>query len=135
MLRNSDSEFRRFVNLLMSHPLWTLVLGSGLISAQPESDGSESDGGEEVSGELVESRGDAPEVFEFVEVALDEIALPIEERIDGALNLAVALGRDVSLSAACGDEVDQIFPIVAAVADDGAGGGQSVEQRQGCRLV
>ena len=46
--------------------------------------------------ELVVARCDAPEVLELVEEALDQVALPVEFAIDGALDLAVALGWDVS---------------------------------------
>ena len=46
------------------------------------------DGGEEVSGELVISGGDGSEVFEFVEEALDEVALaaisPTDTTVFGA---------------------------------------------------
>ena len=70
--------------------------------SNPESCGSESDGGEEVCGELVIAGGDSSEVFEFVEEALDEVALAVKMEIDRALDLDVALGGDVGGGAALG---------------------------------
>ena len=37
--------------------------------------------GEEISCEFVVSRGDGPEMFEFVEEALDEIAFAIKREV------------------------------------------------------
>jgi hypothetical protein len=62
------------------------------------------------------------EVFELAEEALDEVALPVDFGIDRSLNLAVALGGNMSLSAALADQVDQMLPVIAAVGDDGGGG-------------
>ena len=89
--------------------------------SDPKSCGNESDGGEEVSGELVVAGGDAAEVFEFVEEALDEVALAVELGIDGSLPLAVALGRDVGGGAVSDQEVENGLGIVAAVGDGVAG--------------
>ena len=61
-------------------------LGSGLISTDPEPDGSEGDGGQEVACELVEAGGDAPEMLELAEEALDEVALAVDAPVDGAMN-------------------------------------------------
>src|SRR5258708_1919494 len=47
----------------------------------PSDSGGKGDAGEEVSGELVVSRGDAAEVLEAAEHALDEIALPIKDGV------------------------------------------------------
>src|SRR5712671_7929887 len=47
----------------------------------PSDSGGKGDAGEEVSGELVVSRGDAAEVLEAAEHALDEIALPIKDEV------------------------------------------------------
>jgi len=65
-------------------------LGSGLISSGPEPDRGEGDGSQEVARELVEARGDAPEVLEFAEEALDEIALPVDAPVDGATHEPLA---------------------------------------------
>ena len=44
----------------------------------PGDGGGKDDGGEEVSGELIVASGDAPEVLEASEHALDQVALAIE---------------------------------------------------------
>ena len=54
----------------------------------PSDSGGTGDAGEEVSGELVVSRGDAAEVLEAAEPALDEIALPIKDGVVGDQRLA-----------------------------------------------
>src|SRR5258708_1776540 len=48
--------------------------------------------GEEISCEFVISRGDCPEMFEFVEEAFDEIALAIKREVARAWDFAVGLG-------------------------------------------
>ncbi len=58
--------------------------------SEPEASGCEGDCREEVCGELVVACGDAAEVFELVEEALDEIALAVEFGIDGTLDLTLA---------------------------------------------
>ena len=98
--------------------------------SEQNSNGCESDGGEEVSGELVVSRGDAPEVFEFVEEPFDEVALAIDLDIDRSLDLDVALGWDVRDGAAGLNEFDDGAGVVTAIGDHVAGQGQSVEQRR-----
>ena len=47
--------------------------------------------GEEISCEFVVSRGDCPEMFEFVEEALDEIALAVEREVASPRDLAIGL--------------------------------------------
>lgn len=74
-------------------------------------------------------------MFEFAEEPLDEISLAIEDAIDGTLDLAVALGRDVGLAAALVHQVDQMLPVVAAIGDDHGGTGQSLKQRGRRSLV
>ena len=103
--------------------------------SEPEASGSEGDCREEVSGELVVACGDAAEVFELVEEALDEIALAIEFGIDGTLDLAVALGRDVRPRAVLGDDLEDGAGIVAAVGDGVAGRPDAVDQRRHGGLV
>jgi hypothetical protein len=58
--------------------------------SEPQSNGCDGDGGEEVSSELVVTGGDASEVFEFVEEALDEVAVAVELGIDRTLDAAGA---------------------------------------------
>jgi len=102
---------------------------------EPESNGSESDCGEEISGEFVIARGDAAEVFEFVEEALDEVALSVDRWIDRALVLSVALGRDMGGGAAGLDDCDDGAGVVTAIGDDVACQAHPVEQHRGGRLV
>jgi len=49
------------------------------------------DSGEEISSEFVVARGDGAVVFDFIEEALDEIALAIEHEIAIALRLRLLL--------------------------------------------
>ena len=67
-------------------------------------------------------------MFELVEESLDEVALAIEVSIDGALDLAIALGWDVGASAGAGDQIDQVLPVVAAIGDHVAGLHRPVQQ-------
>jgi len=67
-------------------------------------------------------------VLELAEVALDEVALSVDRRIDRALDLAVALGRNVGASAARGDQIDDGAGVVAPVGDQRAGGLEAVDQ-------
>jgi hypothetical protein len=57
-------------------------------------------------------------VLELVEEAFDEVAMSIEFRVDRALDLAVAAGRDVGSPTGRLDEVEDGPGIIAAVADE-----------------
>ena len=77
-------------------------------------------------------------MLEFVEEALDEVALPVERVIDGALDLAVAAGRDVGPSAASFDQIDDSAGVVAAVSDEVAIRLEPVDQESAqwsCRRI
>lgn len=110
-------------------------LGRGLIIPDPDAGGGESNGGQEVSGEFVESGGDASEVLELVEEALDEVALPVEIAIDRSLDLDVALGRDMGLPTSGADQVDQRSRVVPAICDEGSGRRQGLDQARCHGLV
>lgn len=84
---------------------------------------------------LFEARGDAPELFELAEEALDEVATSIEFAIDGALNLYAALGRDMGLAACISDEIDDGAAVVATVGDERLGRRQSGQKVRHCGLV
>ena len=71
------------------------VLGHGLITAQPQSNGGEFDHGEIVGGTLFIARGDASEMTDFVEEELDEVALFVELDIEGRRRAPVGLGRNM----------------------------------------
>jgi hypothetical protein len=60
-------------------------------------------------------------LFELVEEALDEVSLLVEFDVVGALNLAVALGRDDDLCAGFDDFRAQAIGVVAFVGDGGVG--------------
>lgn len=110
-------------------------LGSGLISSGPKSCGGESDGGEECDSELLEAGGDASEVFELVEVSLDEVALAVDCTIHGALYFPVPLCRDMGLGAAGIDPLDQRHRIIATVSHDLGRAGETVDQGRRGGLV
>jgi hypothetical protein len=80
--------------------------------------GSKQDGGQEVAGGFVVTRGDASEVLEFIEEALDEVALSVEGAVERALDLAVRTGRDVSSAAAASDQIDTGARVIAAIGDE-----------------
>ena len=67
-------------------------------------------------------------MLELAEVSLDDIALPVDCRVDGALDLAVALGRDVGAAASSLDHVDDGAGVVASVGDQRLGGFEAVDQ-------
>ena len=80
-----------------------------------DTDRGKGDGREEVSGELVITCGDPAQMLEFVEEALDEVALPVEFWIDGADALHIALAWNVSGGAEGGEEFDDGAGAVAAI--------------------
>ena len=67
-------------------------------------------------------------MFELAEVSFDDVALSVDCRVDGTLDLAVALGRDVGAAAARGDEVDDGAGVIAPVRDERLGGLEAVDQ-------
>ena len=85
---------------------------------EPESCGGEGNGGEEVAREFVVARGDASEMLELVEEALDEIALAVDVGIDDAADPHVALAWDVRGRAARLDPLDDGAGKEATVGDD-----------------
>jgi hypothetical protein len=90
--------------------------------------GGKQDGGKEVAGGFVVTRGDASEVLEFIEEALDEVALSVEGAVDRALDLAVRIGRDVSSAAAASDQIDKGARVIAAIGDEIATGLELLDQ-------
>jgi len=57
-------------------------------------------------------------MLQLVEEALDQVALPIDEVVDRALDFAVAGSRDVRPATASLDKVDDGPGVVAAVGDE-----------------
>ena len=84
---------------------------------EPDSDSGEFNEAHEVDEQLIISGCDASELFELVEEALDEIALLVEVDVVGALNLAIALGRDDDLRAFSSNCGAQMVGVVAFVGD------------------
>lgn len=82
-----------------------------------DADRGKSDGREEVSGELVVAGGNAAQMLELVEEALDEVALSIAFEIDGSNHPHVALAWDVRGGSARGEEVDDRSGAVTAIGD------------------
>ena len=71
--------------------------------------------------ELVVSGCDAPELFELVEEALDTIAFLVKIGVVGALDFAVAFGRDDDLCSLFFHLFNEMIGIVAFVAQKGLG--------------
>src|SRR3981081_2645542 len=103
-------------------------LGRGLIMSDVDSDRGKGDGGQEISGRFVVACGDPAQMLEFVEEALDQVALAIAFEVDGAYHPDVALAGDVGGGSACGEEFDDAAGAVAAVGDRVAGGPQSGDE-------
>ena len=61
--------------------------------------------------------GDGSEMLDPVEEAFDEVALSVDLWLDGALDLAIALGRDVRLRAVLDDEIENGAGVIAAIGD------------------
>jgi hypothetical protein len=101
----------------------------------PKPDRGQSDGGEEVSRELVVAGGDGSEVFDPVEEAFDEVALSVDLAIDGALDLAVALGGDVRSRTVRDDEIEDGAGVIAAIGDGIVCWAKAVEERLNGSLV
>ena len=74
--------------------------------AHPQSDGRWGYGGEIVPGEFVEARSDTAEMLEFVEEALDQVAVAIDFQVNDAADLDVALARDMGGRAVGLDQLD-----------------------------
>ena len=102
---------------------------------EPEANGSERGGGKKVSCEFVVSGGDAPEVFEFVKEALDEVALAVDLPFDEARHPNIALRGDVCDGAGGFDPGDNGVREVTAISDDVTRQCDAVDQRRKRGLV
>jgi hypothetical protein len=74
-------------------------------------------------------------VLEFVEEALDQVALAVEFGIDDAANPDVALARNVGLGAGRFDQFDDCAGEEAAIGNDVMRQTQPFDERGECRLV
>jgi hypothetical protein len=73
--------------------------------------------GEEISGEFVVTGRNGAEVLNFIEKALDEIALAVKREIAIPLGLTVGLWRDHWRDVAPGEGADQLIGVVSLVCD------------------
>ena len=80
----------------------------------------EAEAGEEVSGELVVAGRDAAEVLDPAEGALDDVARPVGERIEGMPVHPGDLVRDDGRGAARSQEAAQMIDVIGLVADEAA---------------
>ena len=76
---------------------------------------------EEVGSQLVVAGGDAAEVFELAEEALDRVALFVERAVEGALFGAIGSGLDDGSGAGLLDRVVEVLGVVGGVGDDRSG--------------
>jgi hypothetical protein len=82
------------------------------------------DSGEEneasiVGEELVISCRDAPELFQLVEEAFDEISLFVERLVVGERRTAIRFGRNDGFGSAFEDSLAQVIGVITFVGDDG----------------
>ena len=109
--------------------------GRGLQLIEPNSHGGELDESEEVGAELVVSRGDAPELLQLVEEALDVIALAIDRLLPAKLGLPVGAVGNVGDRAVIADAGTDTIGVVALVGNDDGTMLDAFEQRLGMRHV
>ena len=75
------------------------------------------DGGEKVFGELVVACCDGAKVLEFVEEALNEVALAIEGKIAWQWNGAAGMGRNDRSDLPVGEGFDEGISVIGLVTD------------------
>jgi hypothetical protein len=88
-------------------------------SVEQDDSASELNRGEKISGEFVVARGDGAKVLEFIEEALDEIALAIERKVASPRDLSVGLRRDHRGDLSLCESIEQCIGIVSLVAEQG----------------
>jgi len=94
-------------------------LAPSLSSVEKDDSRDQLDRCEKISGEFVVARRDGAKVLNFIEEALDEVALAVECEIAIALGLSIGFGgnygRDFSLRKA----IDERISVVGLVCDQG----------------
>jgi len=103
--------------------------------ADRDAKASAGDSREAVPGELVVTCGDASEMLELVEEALDQVTVAVELGIDRPHDLHIALRRDVGGGAAGCEQIDDGAGAVAAVGDGIARGPQAIDEGRQRGLV
>ena len=112
------------------------TLGRGLISAQPDADCGEFDHREVVGGELFVASCDAPELFEFVEEALNPITQTVKNVTEGMGSLGVATVGNDRHGVLRLDHRSDPFRVVGLVAEEEAVGRKLIfEQSFSSRAV
>ena len=89
----------------------------------------EHNGGEKVAGELVISGGDAPEILEPAEAALDDVAPFVGALAEAVEGYSVGLVRNDGASAAAFDVSAEVVAIIALVADECVHGRREFQKR------
>jgi len=103
-------------------------------SVEQDHDAGELDPAEEISGELVVACGDGAEMCEFVEEALDEIALAIEREVATARRLPVGFRRNHRGNVAPAEGFDQRIGVECLVTKQRLWIGR-IEQRLGASQI
>lgn len=101
----------------------------------PDTSADEFDGGEIVLGALVVASCDASEVFDAVEEAFDEIALPIEPARECKALLAVGARRDVGPGILAGSGFSDGVAVVALIGKQRGTLGHRIKQCFGLPAV
>ncbi len=83
-----------------------------------------------MADELVVAGGDAAELFELAEEALDAVAFPVEARVAGVFDGPVGPRRDDGLGPDPAQGLVEVVGVVGLVGDDG-GGPEPLEKRGG----
>ena len=73
---------------------------------------------EKISRELVVTCGDGTKVLEFIEEALDEIALAVEGKVAGRRRLTIGFGRDHRSDFSLSERAAERIGIVCLVSDE-----------------
>ena len=98
-------------------------------------DCGKSDSSQKISGELVVARGDPAQMLEFIEEALDQIALAIAFEVDASDHPNIALAGNVGSCAEGGEQLDDAAGAVAAVGNGFARRSQTLDQARQRGLV
>ena len=104
-------------------------------SAQPDHGGCEVDEAQEVDGTPVIAGGEAPEVFELAEAALDAVARAVGGDVVGDQSFSRPVGRDDCLSAEVGDDRAQGVRVIGFVGQHGLGPEAFKQGRRGERIA
>jgi hypothetical protein len=104
-------------------------LGRGLNCSQRNAHGGKLDEGEEGCPELVVAGGDAPELLQLVEEALDLVAVAVERLAPAEALLAVRCVGNIRDGALRSDQRPNAVGVVALVGDDDGTPLETLEQR------